>query len=81
MSSGAPKETVKSEQWFTQQNAKYLDGAILGSPTTIGQDEAQILICGNENTWRQCKPILKCLAGNLQYLGENIRAAATLDLA
>lgn len=81
MSSGAPKETLKSEEWFMQHDAKYLDGAILGGPADIGGEDAQILICGNEDAWQRCEPILNCLAGKFQYMGENIRTAATLDLA
>jgi len=81
LSSSAPKDTVDSEKWFVDRGAGYLDGAILGRPSIIGEDTAQILVCGNEQAWNGCKQILGCLAGNLQYLGENIRTAATLDMA
>ncbi len=81
LSSSAPKDTVDSEKWFVDKGASYLDGAILGAPSDIGNDNGQILICGNEQSWNSCEPVLRCLAGNFQYLGENIRAAATLDMA
>ena len=81
LSSGTPGEAVESEAWFIDKGASYLDGAILGGPADIGKDTAQILICGDETCSNDCEPVLRCLAGRLQYLGENIRAAATLDLA
>jgi 3-hydroxyisobutyrate dehydrogenase-like beta-hydroxyacid dehydrogenase len=81
LSSGTPGETVESEAWFIDRGAGYLDGAILGGPGGIGKDTAQILICGKEPCWNDCEPVLRCLAGGLQYIGENIRTAATLDMA
>ena len=81
LSSGTPREAIESEAWFSDKGASYLDGAILGGPEGIGKDATQILICGKEPCWNDCEPVLRCLAGRLQYLGENIRAAATLDLA
>jgi len=81
LSSGTPREAVESEAWFVDRGAGYLDGAILGGPGGIGKDTAQILICGKEPCWKDCEPVLRCLAGGLQYLGENIRTAATLDMA
>ena len=81
LSSGTPAQAADSEAWFIDKGAGYLDGAILGGPGGIGKDTAQILICGKEPCWNDCEPVLRCLAGRLQYLGENIRAAATLDMA
>ena len=81
LSSGTPREAVESEAWFFDRGASYLDGAILAGPSNIGKDSAQILICGHKQTWDGCKQILGCLAGNLQYIGENIRTASTLDMA
>ena len=81
LSSGTPAQAADSEAWFIDRGAGYLDGAILGGPGGIGKDTAQILICGKEPCWNDCESVLRCLAGRLQYLGENIRSAATLDMA
>ena len=81
LSSGTPREAAESETWFFDRGASYLDGAILGGPSEIGMDSAQILICGQKQAWDGCRQILDCLAGNLQYLGENIRTSSTLDMA
>lgn len=81
LSTGVPAEAIDSETWFDARGAAYLDGAILASPQAIGNPDCQILIAGNEQSWRQCQPVLQCLAGNFQYTGEQIDSAAILDLA
>lgn len=81
MSSGTPPEAVADERWFVEKGAGYLDAAILGSPKVIGTKAGQILIAGNEKLWKECKTVLECLAGNLQYTGSKIDSAKILDLA
>jgi len=81
LSSGTPTEAIADEVWFLEKGADYLDAAILGSPKVIGTEAGQILIAGNENPWRKSKPVLECLAGNLQYTGIKIDSAKILDLA
>jgi 3-hydroxyisobutyrate dehydrogenase-like beta-hydroxyacid dehydrogenase len=81
MSSGTPQEAIRSERWFQGNSIGYLDGAILGSPKDIGTKEGQILIAGDDSLWRECKPVLKCLAGNFQHTGTKIDSAKILDLA
>lgn len=46
----------------------------------LGAAAAQILFSGSAATFAQVEPLAKSLCGNIRYLGENIRAAATLDL-
>jgi 3-hydroxyisobutyrate dehydrogenase-like beta-hydroxyacid dehydrogenase len=81
MSSGTPPQALGDERWFAEKGAGYLDAAILGSPKVIGTKECQILIAGNEGLWKECKPVLECLAGNFQYTGSKIDSAKILDLA
>lgn len=50
-------------------------------PDTVGTAEALILVAGPEAAFQDCRPLLQSLAGDLRYLGPNIRAAAALDLA
>ncbi len=81
LSTGTPREASDSDIWFREHGATYLDGAIMVYPGTIGTAEAQILVAGPEAAFQDCRAILQSLAGDLRYLGPNIRAAATLDLA
>jgi len=81
LSSGRPQEAIEDEKWFLNKGANYLDGAILGSPKFIGTEECQILISGHGNTWEECRSVLDCLAGKMQYVGTRIDSSKILDLA
>jgi len=81
LSTATPKETAISEKWFGDHGASYLDGAILCWPGNIGTATGQIVVAGPEPVFADCRADLQHLAGDLRYLGQNIRAPATLDLA
>ncbi len=81
LSTGTPKEARESEAWLKNCGADYLDGAIDSYPDGIGAADGRILIAGSEAAFERCKAFLKCLGGDLRHLGENIGAAAVLDLA
>jgi 3-hydroxyisobutyrate dehydrogenase-like beta-hydroxyacid dehydrogenase len=81
LSTGTPREAAAGEDWFRSHGAAYLDGAILCYPGNIGTPEGLILVAGPEPVFRDCRADLACLAGDLRYLGANIRAPSTLDLA
>ena len=42
---------------------------------------ARILFAGPEPAFRRVEPLIACLGSDLRYLGGNVRAASTLDLA
>ena len=81
LSTGTPREARKASGWFNDHGVTYIDGAILVLPTDIGTKDAQILFAGPEVAFKQIEPLLTCLGDDLRYLGENVRAPATLDLA
>lgn len=60
---------------------EYLDGAIAASPLQMGNSEATIFTSGSLKAYQQSEHILKCLAGNVPYLGEQVSAASSTDLA
>ncbi len=81
LSTGTPREARESEAWLTANGGAYLDGAIQCYPSSIGTPNARILVAGAQAAFERCEPLLKCLGGNLRYLGENVGAASALDLA
>ena len=81
LSTGTPREARESEAWVTANGGAYLDGAIQCYPSSIGTPNARILVAGAQAAFERCEPLLKCLGGNLRYLGENVGAASALDLA
>ena len=80
LSTGTPRDAVESETWFQSQGARYIDGAILGGPGTLHTEDARILFAGPGDAFAEAEESLKSLCYNIQYVGDNIRAAATLDL-
>ena len=81
LSTGTPREAGETASWMKAQNVSYLDGAILAGPSTIGTDASQILLSGDEDAYERVGNLLDCLGGAVRYLGSNVRAASTLDLA
>lgn len=81
LSTGTPKEADELSAWMAARHAAYLDGAILAGPNEIGTANAQILLSGNMAAYDRAGSLLHCLAGDLRYLGPNVRAASALDLA
>lgn len=80
LSTGTPREVQQAAAWARGQGASYLDGAILGGPPQIGTEAAQILLSGDRAAHDRAGPLLACL-GATRYLGANVGAASTLDLA
>lgn len=81
LSTGTPGEVRSIAELVQQNGANYIDGSIMVYPVTIGKKEAQILVSGSEEIFRDCQPYFNCLGGDIRYVGENICAAAALDLA
>lgn len=81
LSTGTPSEARDSETWITAQSASYLDGIIQPYPAGIGAADAQILFSGSKSVFETSQPLLRCLGGDLRFIGEKVGAAAALDLA
>ena len=81
LSTGTPKEAADFGRWVNGNGGDYLDGAIMVYPESLGSEEAQILVGGPEIVFDQNRNFLNALGGDLRYLGNNVKAAAALDLA
>ena len=81
LSTGTPKEARAASDWMIARDVAYLDGAILAGPKSIGKDDAQILLSGDEAAYQRAGKLLDCLGGTVRYLGANVGAASALDLA
>ena len=81
LSTGTPKEAAEAADRMAALGIDYIDGAILAGPAQIGTAEGHILLCGNEAAYRKIATMLGSLGERVVFLGENVRAAATLDLA
>lgn len=81
LSTGTPREAHESLVWLEDTGVDYIDGAIMPYPSGIGREDAILLFAGPEPAYRRASPFLECLGGDLRYLGDNIAAAAVLDMA
>lgn len=78
---GTPTEAREASRRAGEAGAAYLDAAIMAYPSGIGTSEATILFSGNQEVFSRHEAGLRVLGGNAMYLGDNVGAAATLDLA
>ena len=81
LSTGTPKEARDSESWLNTCGAAYLDGAIMAYPSHIGAADTLIMVGGQKDAFEGAEAFLKLLGGDLRYLGDNIAAAAAIDMA
>jgi len=81
LSTGTPKEAGELQTLVTNFGCEYIDGAIMVYPDEVGSENALFLFAGNETAYQKHQPLLSCLSGDLRYLGSNISAAASLDVA
>jgi 3-hydroxyisobutyrate dehydrogenase-like beta-hydroxyacid dehydrogenase len=81
LTTGSPNEARNAAAWFSSHGALYLDGAILGGPANIATPRAMILYSGPRELFDRCKALLGVLGPGTRFVGENIGAAAAIDMA
>ncbi|MDT0124322.1 NAD(P)-dependent oxidoreductase [Paenibacillus sp. RRE4] len=81
LTTGSPEQAQKQEIWANTHGASYIDGAIAAAPPQIGGAHATIFTSGSMEAFDQVKPVLGALAGHVPYYGEQVSAAASIDLA
>lgn len=81
LGTSSPAESETSAKEFAEWGSGYLDGTIMCWPGNIGTPSGRIAVSGAEPVFKNCQRDLEVLAGEARYLGANIRAAATLELA
>ena len=81
LGTSSPQESEDSSKHFKNRGAGYLDGTIMCWPGNIGTPTGRIAVAGDDVIFADCKADLEILAGDMRYLGSNIRSAATLELA
>lgn len=81
LTSGSPKQSRELGAWAARHGIPYLDGAILVTPRMIGSEAGVLLCCGPRSLFQQQLPVLRALGENIQWLGEELGHASTLDTA
>ncbi|CAL9589219.1 hypothetical protein SUDANB1_05188 [Streptomyces sp. enrichment culture] len=75
--SGQARETAR---WAEERGARYLDGAVMAIPSTIGTSDAVILQSGARSDFDAHEPALGAL-GTVTYLGTDHGLASLYDAA
>lgn len=81
LTTGSPEEVRESEQWAHALGAGYVDGAIQAAPTQMGRADTPILVSGATAAYAAAEPVLRVFGGGISYLGDQVSAAAAMDLA
>jgi hypothetical protein len=81
LSTGSPADARGTSAWAQECRVAYLDGAILGSPSTIGGDQAKVLVSGPQEVSDQNVELFKAFTHDPSFCGDEIGRAATLDPA
>lgn len=81
LTTGSPREAREAAGWAGRQGIRYLDGAILVTPSQVGREGSALLVAGDEQAYATAEPILRWIGRQTTYLGTDAGAAAALDLA
>ena len=81
LTTGSPQDARQLAAMAREAGAGYLDGAIQVAPEQMGQPDTTILVSGSRAAHADARGMLATLGGNIVYLGEDVAAAATMDLA
>ncbi|MEV5537254.1 NAD(P)-binding domain-containing protein [Saccharopolyspora shandongensis] len=80
LTSGDSTQARETARWAEQRGARYLDGAIMAIPSTIGTAEAMILHSGSQSDFEAHESTLEAL-GTVTYLGADHGLASLYDVA
>lgn len=80
LTTGTPQDSRHMARWAAAQGARYLDGAILAVPETMGSSEALLIYSGAKETFASHERVLRCL-GTSKFLGADAATAALYDVA
>jgi len=78
LSTGSAPEAESLYQWLKEEKATCLIGMICTFPRGIGEKDSTIVTVGNEKLWEQSERMLKILAGQSAYIGNQVGSLAIL---
>jgi 3-hydroxyisobutyrate dehydrogenase-like beta-hydroxyacid dehydrogenase len=76
LSTGIPLEAFEFAKWIGKYGSHYIDGKIAAWTNQIGKPEASIMVGGEEAVYEKASVVLKILAGNIIYMGNDVRKPA-----
>ncbi|GCD40644.1 NAD(P)-dependent oxidoreductase [Streptomyces paromomycinus] len=80
LTSGSSAQARETAEWAERRGARYLDGAVMAIPSTIGTEEAVILHSGPQADFEAHRSTLGAL-GTVTHLGADHGLASLYDVA
>ncbi|MGS2811203.1 NAD(P)-dependent oxidoreductase [Nocardia sp. MW-W600-9] len=80
LTSGDSAQARETARWAAQQGVRYLDGAIMAIPSTIGTADAVILVSGAQDDFTEHRSTMAAL-GAVSFLGADHGLASLYDVA
>jgi hypothetical protein len=80
LTTGTPDDALRARDELRARGIDYVDAGVQTAPDDIGTERATFLYAGSESAFRTYRPALEKL-GLPTWLGEDVTAAATWDLA
>lgn len=80
LTTGTPRDAVDLQETLRPQGIDYIDAGVQAAPADVGTDRATFIYAGSERGFRSHRSVLEIL-GDVTWLGEDIGASATWDLA
>lgn len=81
LTADSPSRTRDLADRLASMGVTYLDGAIMTPAATIGTEAVRVLYSGARHVFDTYRDILAAFGGTAFYLGEDVAAAATYDVA
>lgn len=72
----APDVTRAVAEEFARHGAHMLDAPLSGSPVTVREGKASLMIGGDQSVFERIEPVLLCIGPKVTYIGGNGQAAA-----
>ena len=80
LNTGTPEDARKAASIITEFGAKYIDGAIMDIPQSIGKPETLIFYSGNEKAFKLYQSTLMTLGGRSIFLGSDAGLSKLYEL-
>ncbi|MDF3070635.1 MAG: putative dehydrogenase [Polyangiaceae bacterium] len=81
LATGSPRQARQLDRWARENGIRYLDGAIMATPSFIGQPHCTLLYSGESPLFEAERALLSALGGNTTHVGADIGHANALDAA
>lgn len=81
LSQATPDQSLEFNEWAINNRIGYLDGSILGLPTSVRENDCMIVYSGDRGVYESCFEVLNALGSRPRLVGETPGVATAFDKA